>query len=331
MDRSQQQIIFFKKLKEYLAPHLSMVDMVSDLLNISQDSAYRRIRGEKLLEFDEIQNLCLQFDISFDQFLSVKSNSFLFTGILPTDEEFVFRTWLESMLQHFEFINTFSEPHFYWFVRDFPVPIHFQIPELAAFKMFFWERSILENPDSKRLKFSCDNLDDPNLDLAAQLANTYNAIPTTEIWNVENISATLRQIEYYRKISLFASSHDIEIIYNRLEQLVDHVEKQAESGKKFFFGDPKGFNSAPYTLYENDLISGDGTSISQIGEVKITFLVHSFINIVSTMNPRFNEYTFKSMNNLIRKSTLISSSGEASRRIFFQKLRDKIYSSRKKE
>ena len=40
---------FFKQIKQNLPAHLSLADEVAELLNISQDSAYRRIRGEKSL------------------------------------------------------------------------------------------------------------------------------------------------------------------------------------------------------------------------------------------------------------------------------------------
>lgn len=38
---------FFDHIKERLPTHLSLVDEVAELLSISNDSAYRRIRGEK--------------------------------------------------------------------------------------------------------------------------------------------------------------------------------------------------------------------------------------------------------------------------------------------
>ena len=260
MDRANQQADFFKKLKLSLPSHLSLTDLISETLNISNDSTYRRLRGEKLLEFDEIQKLCLRFNISFDQVISLESNAFTFTGILPSNQGFVFRNWLEGMYKHFEFIAGCKEKHFYWFVRDFPVFVHFQIPELSAFKLFFWSRSILKDASLGAVKFSSADIDHPDIKFSKEVARSYNSIPSTEIWNIENISATLRQIEYYKQLHLFRSEKDAAILYNRLEQLVDHVEKQAELGKKFMFGEQPGKDAAGYYLYENNLILGDGTS-----------------------------------------------------------------------
>ncbi len=56
MDKPDVQQIFFQHIKSNLAAHLSLVDEVAELLNISNDSAYRRIRGEKPLSFEEIKS-----------------------------------------------------------------------------------------------------------------------------------------------------------------------------------------------------------------------------------------------------------------------------------
>ena len=51
------QQLLFQQIRDKLPPHISLVDEMEDLLEISQDSAYRRIRGEKELSFGEMQKL----------------------------------------------------------------------------------------------------------------------------------------------------------------------------------------------------------------------------------------------------------------------------------
>jgi plasmid maintenance system antidote protein VapI len=71
---------FFKQIKQNLPAHLSLADEVAALLNISQDSAYRRIRGEKSLALDEIQLLATHYKISLDNFMNIQSESIVFRG-----------------------------------------------------------------------------------------------------------------------------------------------------------------------------------------------------------------------------------------------------------
>ena len=46
MPEFQSQEFLFHRIKELLPPHASLVDTVAEILHISSDSAYRRIRGE---------------------------------------------------------------------------------------------------------------------------------------------------------------------------------------------------------------------------------------------------------------------------------------------
>ena len=44
----------------------SLVYELSELLGISTDSVYRRLRSETLMDITEIQKICLHYNISFD-------------------------------------------------------------------------------------------------------------------------------------------------------------------------------------------------------------------------------------------------------------------------
>ena len=48
----------FNHLKEKLPPHLSLVDELEDLLDLSADSVYRRIRGDKPITMAELKTIC---------------------------------------------------------------------------------------------------------------------------------------------------------------------------------------------------------------------------------------------------------------------------------
>ena len=64
------QSSFLEQIRSKLAPNLSFVDELAELLSISRDSAYRRIRGETVLSLDEVAVLTKHFSVSVDDFLS---------------------------------------------------------------------------------------------------------------------------------------------------------------------------------------------------------------------------------------------------------------------
>ena len=45
----------FQRVQESIPPHCSLVDELSELLKISNDSVYRRLRNETILSIDEVE------------------------------------------------------------------------------------------------------------------------------------------------------------------------------------------------------------------------------------------------------------------------------------
>lgn len=326
MGSADVQQRFFQHIKDNLPGHLSLVDEVAELLNISNDSAYRRIRGEKTISFEELQKLSSNYKISLDQFLHLQSDAIIFNGRVNSASETKFEDYLKSILQQFQMVNSFAQKHFYVLMKDIPPFVHFQIPELAKFKFYFWMKSILHDESLKKVQFS---LDDPRydqyLDLSRQVIESYNTIPVTEIWNIESINSSIRQIDFYRQSGMYKNAADIKRLYEKLEELVNHIERQAESGVKFLIGSEPLSNAAPYNMFVNELILGDNTFMAEIGGMRLTYLNHSVLYFVGTRDEQFNNEMVKSMNNLIKKSTQLSSIGEKERVRFFNRLRDKIH------
>jgi hypothetical protein len=329
MDNNGVQQLFFQHIKNSLPPHLSLVESIADVLNISNDSAYRRIRGEKQITFEEIQKLSAHFKISLDQFLHLKSDSFLFSGALPDNTEDYFGIWLDDVLQKLTYIKGFDEKCFYFNTKDLPIFGFFQIPELANFKFFLWMRTFLRYENLKSRKFSLKRPFEEFVEKGKKIIRAYNQIPTVEIWSLDCLNATIRQIEFYKESNVFESDEDVVIIYDKLEELINHYEQQAEVGKKFTIGEPANSSVVDYSIFLNELSIGDNTVIAELNKTKVSFINHSVISIISTRDERFCNKVYDSMRNLINKSTQISTIGEKTRSHFFMKLRDRINQRKK--
>ena len=325
MEATNIQVRFFQHLKAQLPPHIAIVDEVAELLGISNDSAYRRIRGEKPIDLEETYKLCNHFKVSMDQLLHLQSDAFVFSGPLKSSSGNSFENWLENLHRQFQYVNSFEKKHLIYLMKDIPPFLHFQIPELALFKFFFWMKSILHYEDLKGVKFS---LNDPRYEnsqaVSKKIIQLYSQIPTTEIWNIESINSSLRQIEFYREAGSFTNTEDVKLLYDKTEELINHIERQAELGIKFNIGQKPGPNAAEYRLFVNELILGDNTVMTELNNTRTTYLNHSVLYLVGTNDERFNTAMFDNLENLKRKSTMISSIGEKERVAFFNQLRDKI-------
>lgn len=321
------QAQFFQTLKNSIPPYASLVDEVAETLNLSMDSSYRRIRGEKLLDFEELRTLCQRFNVSLDKFFSMNSNSIQFQGKLNTYHEDAFQLWMEDVLAQLNLVNSFSHKHVYFLVKDMPPFHHYYHPALASFKFFFWMKSILYYESLKNEKFAIsDNLYARYQELTQKILKVYNKVPTSEIWNEEGLTTTIRQIEVYHEMGLIKNPQDTITLYQCLLEVIDHLEKMAETGKKSMFGQAPTEESAEYRLFLNEIVLGDNTFMAEIGDTKITYLNHSVLYFVGSTDQKFNESMFRNLENLMKKSTLISGTGEKERKQFFNKLRKKVQS-----
>ncbi|MEO8769081.1 MAG: helix-turn-helix domain-containing protein [Ferruginibacter sp.] len=320
------QQLFFQHIKVNLPPHLSLVDEVAELLDISNDSAYRRIRGEKPISLEEIQKLCSHYKVSMDQFLQLKTDNFIFSGILNSNSQDAFENYMTNLLQNFQFVNSFNRKHLYILMKDIPPFMYFHINELAAFKYFFWMKSILNYDSMKNVKFSTDDpMYEPFYPTGKKIVDLYNKIPVTEIWNIESINSTLRQVNFYVESGAFKSINEAKLLYSKFEELINHLEKQAEFGCKFNIGEKPVKGAASYNLFVNELILGDNTYLAELEDMRISFLNHSVLYFVATRDARFNDAIHNNLQNLMKKSTMISTIGEKERVTFFNLLREKIH------
>jgi hypothetical protein len=322
------QQMFFQHVKDHLPAHLSLVDEVAELLDISIDSAYRRIRAEKALSFEEIRTLCAHFRISLDQLFHLETDTLLFSGKFINNEDFNFDGYLLDILRLLTTINSFGRKEIQFMSKDIPLFHHFHFPELAAFKTFFWVKTILQDPAYNKKQFVVDEFPPAVSQICSRVIGEYNNIPSQEIWHVESIHATLRQIEYYRDTKLFASDQDLARVYEGLHKTVDHVEEQAETGRKF---SPHNRHSprATLQLYVNEFVLGDNTYFVRLDDRRLVLLNHSVLNTIRTSDSNFTRCTEEHFQNIMRRSTPISGVGEKERHKFFNSLREKITASRK--
>lgn len=110
---------------------------------------------------------------------------------------------------------------------------------------------------------------------------------------------------------------------------MDYIESMVEHGYKFPSGKPEQEEKAKYSVYINEFFLGDNTVLVELDGEKMVFLNHNVINYIMTNNKGFIDYTFETVQILLKKSRLISEISERDRQLFFDSLRDRIHANRK--
>jgi hypothetical protein len=313
------QIRYFEKIRDVLPSSVSLVNEVADLLNVSTDSAYRRMRGETPLSVDEALTLSAHFQVNFDFNVQETSNVTFNYNSLGGSEGF--KQYLQDILFDLQQLAKVDDSELFYTAVDVPIVHNFKYPALSAFKIFYWLKAVLNETMYDTAKFSRHIINDELKHLGEAIYKAYSKINSTEIWNSTTVNGTLSQIEFYWDAGLFETKADALLVCEDFEKQLKNIEKQAEKNSKNI-EEPESTNN--FKLYISDIEIGNNSILTRKGNITTAYLSFHTFNKLVTMNPAYCEATQNWINNMIRKSTLISGVSEKQRYKFFKVIYDKI-------
>jgi hypothetical protein len=313
----------FEQIRNRLSPNISLVYEISELLGLSYDSAYRRMRGQKELSLEEVGKICLHFGISIDELFSHRANNVIFTTLAVGRGGIAFDTWLQTLLAEIQRIYDCRNRQIIYSAKDVPVFYYFEFPEIASFKFFFWRNVLIPSEENKVLKF-LPEVSPELFDTGRKLLACYTKIPVIEIWSEDTISSITRQVDYCMESGFFARVEDALKICDVIHLWLDHVQSQAEHGFQYLRGrEPEGIEDT-YRLYHNEILVNDNNILVTADGRKTAYLTYNVISQIITSDPAFCGQIETSLHNLMQKSTLISGTSAKERYQFFNSLHEKV-------
>lgn len=329
MANYQSQEFLFQRIKELLPPHISVVESVAEILHISHDSAYRRIRGETPIVLDEARELCDYFKLSLDHVLNVQDGSTLFQNVRINTQIYTYEQYLKDLLKQLKYISSFIHKEIIYRTKDMPIFHNFYYEPLIAFRYFFWMKTIIRHPDFSGKDFTMNCVSAEIVALSQEISRVYNSIHSTEIWNTECINAAISQIEFYKESGYFSSAADIKLVYDSLEETFLHLKNQVEYGGKFMPNENREMKKNNFTFFYNRVVLGDNTILAVTDNIKTVFLNYDALNYIFTRDEAFCNHCHEDLQNLMKRSTIISETSEKQRNIFFGIMLHKIAERKK--
>lgn len=320
-DDIQQEL--FRRVAGLLPSHVSMVIELSSLLDISTDSAYRRLRGETVLSLAEAQTICRHFGIGLGEFGGGGDQHIVFRRDQLEGESGDLDLRFERVLQTLTQLQKTKDTEIVYFSMELPVFHLMQSVPLLAFKLYYWEWIDLEKPTEK----GALRLDPPaDAEQYARIANLYTRIPSTEIIYEEALSTTMQQIIFFLESGSFARPEDALILFGEMHRLVDHLRKEATLGRKFLLGaeTPAASVESNFRLFYNEMVFSQNLACLQSDSIKAVFLENNVLDFLYTNDPQFYRRTRNMLDKVMRKSVLISQTSERERNKFFNRLDQSI-------
>lgn len=327
------QVALFNELENRIGSKAQMVKEIVDLLNTTSDSVYRRINGETDLRIDEVIKICNEYHLSLDSMLQLDTNkaTFYLHHDLKDSVETEISNGFKHMVDLMERLHQSEGAEIIYFNMELPILHFLEVPELLAFKMYYWE-AIRTKQSSQPFQLGGGLKQFNNeMKLVKHLTNLYNRIPSIEIVFKESLSSILTQISSYFDQGRFKKPEDALILFDRLLDLVDHLKYQARIGQKFSFGEelPDKGAEPNFQMFYNDSIFSQNTALVRSNKEQMVYLEHNVINFLYTYDASFCEYTDDMLKTIMAKSTPISVNSERARNTYFNTLVSDIQNARK--
>jgi hypothetical protein len=147
------------------------------------------------------------------------------------------------------------------------------------------------------------------IEMGVKLWQKYADLPSTEIWSEETFNVTIRQIEFYCANG-FITPAEANSLFDEYLKMINDIRMSAVVGKK-------RDGSGELNLYSNEFLISDTTFLFNLGARRIAFITYNAMNVLSSVQESFCQETEEFLHNIIKKSTMISTTGERERNRFF--------------
>ncbi len=314
------QTAILEKVKQKIGTEDTLGKVLSDVLNISLDAAYRRNRNETPLTIDEVQKLCLTFNISFDSLLELKDNQVVFEYSPLYNYDFSLESYLEGLLNALKMLSQTTNAKVILTTNNLSLFQLLNFPHLTRFRLFFWAKTHLQVEEYKDKLFEHEKVTDNAYSIGYEILQRYTHIPTIECYDHEFLKGLMRQIHYYSSAHLFKDPQYPLKMMDEVKLMADHIKEQTRIGKKFIYGQGVPESNNDFEVYLNDTINSENTFYYSSDQQEGIYLVHNHLNYIHTTNPTYVKESKSILDKQLANSSLISKVNEKQRNVFFHKI-----------
>jgi hypothetical protein len=318
----QDQI--FEIVLQRFARRADAVEALCQLLNLSKDAIYRRLRGDTFLSPQELATLAQRFNLSLDALMTGQTDNVLchFNAFSRRLQDF--GDYLENYVQDLEQMRRLPNLHLYYASVEIPVFTYNFFPELISFKLYIWGRTTWNFPYLRDRSFDFSLVTPPVMRLSQALLQHYLAIDSTELWSLHVTDNTLAQIEYHVYSGGFTDPDEALVLCDKLTDWANHMRLMAAAGRKFPLGGRPESAAGELNLYHNEMVYTNITALVKSDAVRMVYSAYCNPNFLHSSDPKLCDFTEDWFNNIIAKSNPITRAAEKNRDGFFRELLKRI-------
>lgn len=290
----------------------SLNDEIANILKISYDAAHRRTSLKAKFSFEEALELAKYYQISLDQFTSSDKQIVVRKTSAVTKTEDL-ESFFRNNLSVFENLPLADAMTIYYSAKDIPFFYTISDTLLSRFKIYVWMNLL----NAKQVFIPFQHFSAPDFETnTKELKKNYESQNVTELWNDSTISSILQQILFYNETGLL-KKNEAQIILRELQELIEYIEQKTESNPRFH-------------LYENELMHLSNDIFfhhpqQSLFAIPTNMFGYILINDIKTCDETKNYFDHQ-----IKNSKSLNTSGNKDRKIFFNRMYEKIENLKQK-
>ncbi|GAC1597238.1 MAG: hypothetical protein NVS3B19_19620 [Ginsengibacter sp.] len=311
---------FLKKIRLKISSDRLAANEIAALLNLSKSEAYNKLSGKSQLTLTQIQVLSNKYEVNFE--ITPRSNidrirvryTPFHRGIINMTE------YLKNLNKFMSQLSQEKNCKLTCATDDIPFFHLFKYPELAAFKLHFWESRIVEAVSNKPEKiFDIKKIDKKNIKAAYNLHKIYSQIPCLEIWTKSYLLITPDQLKYAYESQLIKDKSIAKLICDQLVETLNDIEGYA-------INKSKSRNSiVPFDWYQCDVV-GNVSYLADASDHQYCFLRFNTFNNLQSNDEHLCREVEMWLTSLLNNSTGYTGQGSKHRNIYLDSARKNIES-----
>ncbi|MDP2160225.1 MAG: hypothetical protein Q8K02_07070 [Flavobacterium sp.] len=301
------QEILIKIIRKKLSKSASLIESLSQVLQISYDAAHRRVSQKSKISIEEAVVLCKHFEISLDAIYNEGNKV-----VVEKTKEI---TSMEDLVSYFDYSASKLENYLetdskiYYSAKDIPLFYTIGGTLLSRFKLYVWQNLLLEVDYQK--SFEKFVVQQSLLQSSLTLKKVYDASEVHEIWNDTTINSTVQQVNYFFDSGLLSSENALLILDELKEELARIEDKSSK-------------NNSNYYLYYNELLILNNNVLFQNENHKSLFVPYTMLGYFITNDLSTTENAKLYFLHQVKNSKLLNATGTRDRKMFFNKIYQKI-------
>jgi hypothetical protein len=300
------QEILLSTIRRLLPKNISLNDEIAKVLDISYDAAHRRISLKSKFSIEETILLCKHYALSMDT-LYKKQENILIEKTKKIESMTDFKSYFEKTREILSYLNP-KETIIYYAAKDIPMNYAVAGTLFSKFKFYIWLTLLKkkQNVHFEEFLFESYLINDDSY-----LKSFFDNTNRIEIWNDTTINSSLQQIFYFFESGLLNYKNAI-IILNDINLIIKNIEQKCET------------NSSNFQIFYNELLILNNSVLFYSKEKSVFFLPYNALGYYATSDKDACEEQQEYIINQLSNSKSLNQSGKKDRKIFFNKMYQKI-------